>query len=119
MAKQFGDVVSEKHLQQIWHLIKEGMGSGIVTSEQYAWGYTANGKPLPITQFIDNPLLMLDLKTQTEMEKLGGGVTINGRITTEMINKVIPSRSRLLETQWIWRFSENIYYLVKGWIISK
>ncbi|MFC3769464.1 hypothetical protein [Paenibacillus sp. GCM10012303] len=119
LAKHFGDLVAEKHLQQLWQFLKAETGVGIITSEQYAWGYFADRRPLPLTNLIDNPASMLRQDVQLEIERLRGGLTINGRITSSMIQKVIPTKNIVLKKQWIWQFSEDIYYLVEGWIISK
>ncbi|MBD3919351.1 hypothetical protein H8B09_11345 [Paenibacillus sp. PR3] len=119
LAKRLGDLVAEKHVEQIWSLLEKTNGTAIITSEQYAWGYYPNGTALPLTSFIKEPSLMLDKNLQLKLNQLGGGLTINGRITSDMLEKHIPERNTILRKQWVWKFSENIYYLVKGWVISK
>ncbi|MFS0728391.1 hypothetical protein [Paenibacillus sp. 1P07SE] len=119
LAKQFGDIVAEMHVQQVWQLLKEESGVGVLTSEQYAWGFIDSNTMLPLNGLVGTAELMLDETIQNQIEHKGGTYFINGRITSEMINKYIPAKNRLLTKQWLWHFSENLTYLIKGWVISK
>ncbi|WP_017687202.1 hypothetical protein [Paenibacillus sp. PAMC 26794] len=118
-AKQFGDRITELHIKKIWDMVDKNDGAAIITSEQYAWGFYSNGCILPLNRFISDPILMLNYEYQKEFESVGGGLLINGRISNELIRKHIPSRNIILERQWIWQFSNNIHYLIKGWLIVK
>ncbi|MFD0698543.1 hypothetical protein ACFQZT_31195 [Paenibacillus sp. GCM10027628] len=119
LAKQLGDILAEKHFFQFRNLLNDKNGVGIITSEQYAWGRLMDGRNLPLSNFIDKPELMLSHDTQRLIEKQGGPFTINGRINFDKLINYLPELQILSQDQWIWRFSENIYYLVKGWIIKK
>lgn len=117
IAKKLGEELAEKHANQVWSLIHEG-GIGILASEQYAWGYV-NNKPLPLTNLINSPEQMLDNNIQKEIEKVKGGLTINGRITSEAIQRLIPQRSIVKKLDWIWQFDNSLFYLVKCWVVIK
>lgn len=119
LAKKLGDTLAEKHYCQIIDLLTNGSGVGIITSEQYAWGSLPDGRNLPLSKFIEKPELMLRDDIQKLIEKHGGSYIINGRINFNRLTNVQPEINVISQEQWIWRFSENIYYLVKGWIIKK
>lgn len=117
MTKELGDIIADRHVKQVWDLLKRG-GIGIISSEQYAWGSIDNS-PLPLTKVINDPALMMDENIQSQIELIKGGLVINGRVTSESILHHIPQSNILKESEWIWQFDNELFYLVKCWVIIK
>ncbi|MEK4439186.1 hypothetical protein [Paenibacillus sp. FSL K6-2862] len=117
LTKKLGDTLAEKHVTQVWDLLEKG-GIGIITSEQYAWG-SINNSPLPLTKAINAPTQMLDAGIQNQIELIQGGLVINGRVTPKIISDYIPHNNILNESQWIWQFDNELFYLVKSWVFIK
>ncbi|MEF3304154.1 hypothetical protein [Paenibacillus sp. GYB003] len=105
------DIMARNHLKQIAKSLLAG-GRAVIVSEQYEWGNVGN----PTQSFITSPEQLLDVHVQDSLEQIGG--FIRGRISRFMLDEIDELQVDY-EAEWLWNFSGERHYLVKGWVVRK
>lgn len=108
-----GETLAQKHVIQISDLLEEG-GIAVIVSEQSEWG-TVEQVNLPTMKYIQKPEMMLDKQIQDKIDRCNDYLL--GRITKDHLSKA--NFKILKNEEWIWNFTGNRHYWVKGWIVQK
>ncbi|MEF3309411.1 hypothetical protein PV433_10905 [Paenibacillus sp. GYB004] len=105
------DIMARNHLKQIAKALVTG-GRAIIVSEQYEWGNVGN----PTHSIINSPEQLLEMHVQDSLEQVG--LFIRGRISRFMVDEMSEFQVDA-EATWLWNFSGERHYLVKGWVVRK